>query len=117
MSTTTVGLPRILRGSFLQHGKVFPLPWRQAVHRPLVYPFERPYPLHFHIHSSSCLYSAAGVPTVVARRMLSGSGPALIGRVVSDEAAAVTAAADGANLVLVTVSAEVLREIVMRETV
>ena len=35
--------------------------------------------------------------------MLSGSGPALVGRVVADEGAAVTAAADGANLVLVTV--------------
>ncbi len=39
---------------------------------------------------------------MVARRMMSG-GSSLVGRVVGTEAAAVTAAADGANLVLIEV--------------
>ncbi|GLC54198.1 hypothetical protein PLESTB_000834000 [Pleodorina starrii] len=54
------------------------------------------------VGAQGVLLTDQGVPTVVARRMLSGSGPALVGRVVSDESAAVTAAADGANLLLVT---------------
>ncbi|GIL45252.1 hypothetical protein Vafri_2543 [Volvox africanus] len=54
------------------------------------------------VGAQGVLLTNQGVPTVVARRMLSGSGPALVGRVVSDEGAAITAAADGANLVFVT---------------
>ncbi|GFR42465.1 hypothetical protein Agub_g3373, partial [Astrephomene gubernaculifera] len=68
------------------------------------------------IGAQGVLLTDQGVPTVVARRMLSGSGSApgsgpgasgsgfgaLVGRVVADEAAAVTAAADGASLLLVT---------------
>ncbi|GLI66055.1 hypothetical protein VaNZ11_009770 [Volvox africanus] len=54
------------------------------------------------VGAQGVLLTNQGVPTVVARRMLSGSGPALVGRVVSDEGTAITAAADGANLVFVT---------------
>lgn len=52
------------------------------------------------INAQGVLLTDQGVPTVVARRMMSG-GSSLVGRVVSSEAAAVTAAADGANLVLI----------------
>lgn len=45
----------------------------------------------------------AGVPTVVAKRMMP---QALVGRVVGDEGAAAAAAADGASLVLVEVRQE-----------
>jgi len=49
------------------------------------------------------LLTDSGVPTVVAKRMMSAAGPsALVGRIVSSGEAAVAAAADGANLVLVT---------------
>ena len=40
----------------------------------------------------------AGVPTVVARRMMQGSG--LVGRLVGSAAEAAAAAADGASLVI-----------------
>lgn len=45
----------------------------------------------------------SGVPTVVAKRMLGQQ--ALVGRIVTTSEAATAAAADGANLVLVIVSA------------
>ena len=54
-------------------------------------------------------YIGAGVPTVVAKRMMQGGGQsALVGRIVTTAEAAATAAADGANLILVTVSVCIL---------
>ncbi len=47
------------------------------------------------------LLTDKGVPTVVAKRMMQQG---LVGRIVTTGEAAVTAAADGASLVLVTVS-------------
>ena len=50
-----------------------------------------------------------GVPTVVAKRMMAqgglsnGGGETIVGRIVTTAEAAATAAADGANLILVTV--------------
>mmetsp|Transcript_35342 Transcript_35342/g.89478 ORF Transcript_35342/g.89478 Transcript_35342/m.89478 type:complete len:1026 (-) Transcript_35342:222-3299(-) len=48
------------------------------------------------------LLTSQGVPTVVAKRMLAASGGGLVGRIVTSAADAISAAADGANLVLVT---------------
>jgi hypothetical protein len=60
---------------------------------------------HCKIHPAACHgVPATGVPTVVAKRMLAATGGGLVGRVVTSANAAVSAAADGANLVLVTVS-------------
>ncbi|PNG99562.1 Thiamine-phosphate synthase, partial [Tetrabaena socialis] len=53
------------------------------------------------IGAQGVLLTDQGVPTVLARRMMSG-GSALIGRLVVDERAAVAAAADGASLIVVT---------------
>ena len=48
-----------------------------------------------------CLSSLAGLPTVVARRMLQKGG--LVGRIVSSGSDAVNAAAEGADLVFLQV--------------
>ncbi len=48
---------------------------------------------------------------MVAKRMMGGQGSSsLVGRIVDSVEAATTAAADGANLVLVTVSQEALKD-------
>lgn len=46
----------------------------------------------------------SGVPTILARKMLGGAN-SLVGRIVTSEQGATTAAADGANLVLLMVRA------------
>ncbi|KAG2490542.1 hypothetical protein HYH03_010936 [Edaphochlamys debaryana] len=51
------------------------------------------------ISAQGVLLTDQGVPTVVARRMLTAVG--LVGRIVADDKGAVAAAADGANLVIV----------------
>ncbi|KAI8475898.1 MAG: hypothetical protein J3K34DRAFT_517060 [Monoraphidium minutum] len=51
------------------------------------------------VDAEGVVLSAAGVPVVVARKMLQG-GAALVGQVAPDASAAAAAAADGANFVL-----------------
>ena len=59
-------------------------------------------PWAYHAGVPTVVAYHAGVPTVVAKRMIQNGG--LIGRIVLSAQAAATAAADGASLVLVTVS-------------